>query len=82
MNLTVAKIKKILEQDYGWNISLSVEDYEKLLIDELIKDVAKIVEDELTRKNNSSTPKVPPHSEYPDIEADGIVFCGKCGKQK
>lgn len=33
-------------------------------------------------KNNSSKQEVPPHSEYPDIEAGGIVFCGKCGQQK
>ncbi len=24
----------------------------------------------------------PPSEQYPDNEADGIVFCGKCGKQK
>ena len=37
MKLTVSKVKRTLEKDYGWS------DINHFLIDELIKDVLKII---------------------------------------
>ncbi len=38
-----------------------------------LKSIAQVME-EYSRSDN--------HDPYPDTEADGIVFCGKCGKMK
>jgi len=42
MKITVAKIKRTLEKDYGWS-NLNIES-EKFLIDELIKDTLKVID--------------------------------------
>jgi len=45
MNITVSKIKRILEKDYGWaNLN---ETSHKTMIDELIKDTLKIINKQL-----------------------------------
>lgn len=45
MNITVAKIKRTLVKDYGWD-NMNVES-QKWFIDELIKDTLKIIDSEL-----------------------------------
>jgi hypothetical protein len=45
MNITLAKVKRILEKDYGWG-NMNIES-QKYLIDELIKDTLKIIDNEL-----------------------------------
>jgi hypothetical protein len=46
MKLTVTKIKKILEKDYGWDIE-KIHPQEKL--NDLIKDTLKVIQDETKR---------------------------------
>ena len=45
MNITLAKVKRTLEKDYGWS-NMNIES-QKFLIDELIKDTLKIIDNEL-----------------------------------
>lgn len=52
MKITVTNIKKILEKEYGW-FHLDSETY-KWLIDELIKDTLKIIDDKLKYHKNIS----------------------------
>lgn len=47
MNITLSKVKKTLEKDYGWN-NMNAESH-KFLVDELIKDTIKIIDNELIR---------------------------------
>lgn len=51
MKITVTNIKKILEKEYGW-FHLDSETYQ-WLIDELIKDTLKIIDDK--NKLNENT---------------------------
>lgn len=51
MKITVTNIKKILEKEYGW-FHLDSETY-KWLVDELIKDTLKIIDDK--NKLNENT---------------------------
>ena len=43
MNITLAKVKQALVKDYGW----SNIDNQTLLINELIKDILKVIDNEL-----------------------------------
>jgi hypothetical protein len=52
MKITVTNIKKILEKEYGW-FHLDSETY-KWLVDELIKDTIKIIDDKLKYHKNIS----------------------------
>lgn len=44
--------------------------------------VALNIKDKITSLLTESTQGDGEHKKYEDTEADGIVFCGKCGKQK
>ena len=52
MKITVTNIKKILEKEYGW-FHLNSESYQ-WLVDELIKDTLKIIDDKLKYHKNIS----------------------------
>lgn len=52
MNITVAKIKRELEKDYGWE-NLKCED-KKWFVDGLISDTLKIVDEILRTHKNIS----------------------------
>lgn len=52
MKITVTNIKKILEKEYGW-FHLDSETY-NWLVDELIKDTLKIIDDKLKYHKNIS----------------------------
>jgi hypothetical protein len=45
MKITATNVKKILERDYGWG-NLEAEDT-KWLVDALIKDTLKVIDDKL-----------------------------------
>jgi len=45
MNITLSKVKRTLEKDYGW-VNMNIKS-QKFLIDELIKDTLKIIDNEL-----------------------------------
>ena len=49
MNITLAKVKKTLEKDYGWS--------NNNIDDELIKDTLKIINNELRTHKGSSIKK-------------------------
>jgi hypothetical protein len=49
MNITVTKVKKILEKDYGWSNLNAME--LNWIVDELIRDTLKVVDDKLKSKN-------------------------------
>lgn len=55
MNITLAKVKRTLEKDYGWN-NMNIES-QKFLIDELIKDTLKIIDNELRTHKGISIKK-------------------------
>jgi hypothetical protein len=51
MNITATKVKRKLENHYGWDLN----DREKRwFIDELLKDTIKIIDDELIRNKGIS----------------------------
>ena len=55
MKITVKNIKKILEKEYDWyNLD---EQSHNVLVDELIKDVLKIIDDKLKFHKNISIKK-------------------------
>jgi len=51
MKITVTNIKKILENEYGW-FHLDSESH-KWLVDELIKDTLKIIDDKNKLNENA-----------------------------
>ncbi len=51
MNITVSRVKKDLENDYGWD-NLDCED-KKWFVDELINDVLSIVNDKMITYKNT-----------------------------
>jgi hypothetical protein len=55
MNITLAKVKRVLEKDYGWS-NMNIES-QKFLIDELIKDTLKIIDNELRTHKGISIKK-------------------------
>jgi len=55
MNITLAKVKRTLEKDYGW--SNMDNENQKFLIDELIKDTLKIIDNELRTHKGISIKK-------------------------
>jgi len=55
MNITLAKVKRTLEKDYGWS-NMDMEN-QKFLIDELIKDTLKIIDNELRTHKGISIKK-------------------------
>jgi hypothetical protein len=55
MNITLAKVKKTLEKDYGWS-NTNIE-CQKFLIDKLIKDTLKIINNELRTHKGISIKK-------------------------
>jgi len=55
MNITLAKVKRTLEKDYGWS-NMNNEN-QKFLIDELIKDTLKIIDNELRTHKGISIKK-------------------------
>jgi hypothetical protein len=55
MNITVTSIKKRLKKDYGWD-NLDCES-QKVLVDGLIKDTLKIIDEQLRIHKNISIKK-------------------------
>lgn len=55
MKITVTKIKRTLEKDYGWeNLLSTCNEHTLYLIDELIKDTLKVVNKELISQKGIS----------------------------
>lgn len=46
MNITLTKVKRRLEKDYGWN-NMNFDGDNQWFVDNLIKDTLKVVDDEL-----------------------------------
>ena len=73
-----------------YEAAISIIEHCKRAFEEIgADDMPKILGDALIRlkpvKDFSSNPVLAdslPTEQYPDIEADGIVFCGKCGTKK
>jgi hypothetical protein len=55
MKITVTNIKKILEKEYGW-FHLDSESH-KWLVDEIIEDTLKIIDDKLKYHKNDNNRK-------------------------
>lgn len=45
MNITLSKVKRSLEKDYGWD-NINIES-QKFLIDSLLQDTLKIIDNQL-----------------------------------
>ncbi len=56
MNITVEKIKRTLEKDYGWS---NLEDYD-WFFKELISDILKVINNELIRHKGVSIKNTKP----------------------
>lgn len=56
MNLTITKVKRELKEKHGWE-NLNENNPQKTLIDELIKDVLNIVDDQLLQHKGISIRK-------------------------
>lgn len=52
MKITVTKVKKILEKDYGWE-NLDIPD-QKWFVNELIKDTIKVIDEILKEQKGIS----------------------------
>ena len=56
MKITISKVKRELKEKHGWD-NLNENNPQKFLIDELIKDVLDVVNDELLRHKGISIRK-------------------------
>ncbi len=59
MNITVEKIKRTLEKDYGW---VNLDDYDWFL-KELIRDTIKVIDNELIRNKGISIKNTKPKNQ-------------------
>ena len=56
MNITVTKVLRELEKTYGWE-NMNIKNDQQWFVNELIKDVLKIVDTELIKHKNISIKK-------------------------
>jgi len=56
MNITVTKILRELEKNYGWE-NMNIKNDQEWFVKELIKDTLKIVDTELIKHKNISIKK-------------------------
>ena len=53
MNITVTKVLRELEKNYGWE-NMTIKNDQEWFVKELIKDTLKIVDEQLIRHKNIS----------------------------
>ena len=56
MNITVTKVLRELEKNYGWE-NMNIKNDQEWFVKELIKDTLKIVDEQLIRHKNISIKK-------------------------
>jgi hypothetical protein len=56
MNITVTKVLKELEKNYGWE-NMNIKNDQEWFVKELIKDTLKVVDTELIKHKNISIKK-------------------------
>lgn len=81
-----AAVIKILEKydidEYHWKLEIADEIIALEITDKCHKIYNKIKEAWTPDKRPFEQAEQESKAPYPDTEADGYVFCGKCGKMK